>query len=929
MSTYSDLVLATRPDKLLAYYRLDNTANDSAPAGRDGTATDVTWVDGGIQGARRGYFPTAGTSEVDFNSAFRSAFDLANGAVRGTLALSLEMDWSIATSSNVVVLYGDASNEIFLSKPSANTLTINHRAGGTLISTSINGITSGAHQVIVTWDTDNNSMRAYLDGDLESVIGGFGTFAANLSASTIGVSAAYTPYASDIAFWSTPLTQLQITTLYQEYVSESSSAKLPIIPGGCTPILYISDNVNFVDLLGANDSGEGIVGIASYVPAVAELKGGGIWQSSPFVDGGQIVMGVYDLVDETFILSLQGSNTDQIALQMQKIRRLLQKARSFWLGRDNPVYLIARAAGETNTRFALIHNGSIPKDAAYYQTPFIQPFEKRTIDRVDMKLRRSHWISKRPGESDAVSMYAVETFNGVEYGTVDYSLRAVNETEAIVGNKNNIANITNIHNSTSGSNLLDLTVPWSLFDGTTEVYFGIDDSVTGEGPFSSLVFNLSQEGTGQPTITWEYISATSTWSSLNILSDYQFDTYGVGSLHFEQPQFFQESPGGSLPSGSWVRARISSGSFVTEPRQTEPNIYTATWSRFNMDIDQVEGDIPALASMELSAISSDGDKADVGDEWGAITRVMGGIRSLDRGADFRASINCDNDQNPTGVTLTAVDGTSSTSVGVDGHRSPTDNHIALTIPSSFVQTVYNPFKIDLDSDAINTYRGRYRALVRFSAEMTGVTSRFRSYIRVSMTNSSGSYAAAYEDTEYTTVQSIGNTLSIVDGILTFDYGEVVLPLNSGIQIDDIDNLHCRIDLFLQSPSENGGTVRFLDFWLIPTDEWSFDTFIPVQSDQEFVIANDYRLVIDNIGSSDPKSYIVSNADSSRVSSIPIITSGLFRLNTVKAQTMHLMSYMERADSTLAPLDGPRSNPEACLSVKLYKQEQYLALRGDA
>lgn len=147
-------------------------------------------------------------------------------------------------------------------------------------------------------------------------------------------------------------------------------------------------------------------------PQIAQYKGGGTYRSSPFADGRRLVDTKYENVIETFELKARQLGQDVMALTMQEIRRLLVKAAEYWTTtwQNEPVWLEARASKETNTRYAIVVNGTIPDDENYWNQPFLQPLRTTVMDNLTMIIERQHWLATQPGTGTATLISAVEPY---------------------------------------------------------------------------------------------------------------------------------------------------------------------------------------------------------------------------------------------------------------------------------------------------------------------------------------------------------------------------------------------------------------------------------------------------------------------------------------------------------------------------------------
>lgn len=182
-----------------------------------------------------------------------------------------------------------------------------------------------------------------------------------------------------------------------------------------TKILQITDGTTTIDLLDETVSG---IKLLDWAPLFAQWKGGGVFQSSPISDGRRLRYRVYDTVPETMPISVVGATQDAVISNLQALIDLLEDAVSYWLDDWNstPVYLVARADNETNTRYAIIHKyefGSLPYpyagafvaggvgDAENYASAFSD---------ITMVLERGHWLANIPGSDEATQTDTEQAF---------------------------------------------------------------------------------------------------------------------------------------------------------------------------------------------------------------------------------------------------------------------------------------------------------------------------------------------------------------------------------------------------------------------------------------------------------------------------------------------------------------------------------------
>jgi len=257
----------------------------------------------------------------------------------------------------------------------------------------------------------------------------------------------------------------------------------------------ITDGTTIIDLLELNRYGFGI-GMESYTPGRRQLKGGGVWQDSPFANGRQLAYSAKENVNDAVTLQISYRSHNEIIQAQETIDLMIEKALAYWGTdwQDDPVYIKAQALGETNARYALIYNMSFGE----YQDPFHEPYALNgpppyLANGIILGIERSVWLENAPGTGTAISLFHEDHTDETETGLT-------------ISNYRN-AGLTHIytHSGSFSSNLLSSSLPYNLFAATIAVgsliYFG---SPT---PFFGISFDLSVAMSASAwTITWEYLA---------------------------------------------------------------------------------------------------------------------------------------------------------------------------------------------------------------------------------------------------------------------------------------------------------------------------------------------------------------------------------------------------------------------------------------
>jgi hypothetical protein len=194
---------------------------------------------------------------------------------------------------------------------------------------------------------------------------------------------------------------------------------------GCnpTPLLYITDgsikNNGQLNLLNFLSEGSGFK-LQSWRPQIAQYKEGGRFSNGPLAQGRRLRYRNFDNAIEVFELSASSRDQDDLIVFQQELLAWQEAAANYWVADFslNPVYLVAKAARETNPRYAIVHMISIPE----LENPYQQPFYSRdyaTFTAITPRIERGHWLSTPPGQFECVQISSQRswTVSGWETGS--------------------------------------------------------------------------------------------------------------------------------------------------------------------------------------------------------------------------------------------------------------------------------------------------------------------------------------------------------------------------------------------------------------------------------------------------------------------------------------------------------------------------------
>lgn len=485
-----------------------------------------------------------------------------------------------------------------------------------------------------------------------------------------------------------------------------------------------------------------------------------------------------------------------------------------------------------------------------------------------------------------------------------------------VANKHNIANLTNIlvedNSLASFTEIFPLSgFPVDLLPDPAgdddAVYFGFNSSIIDSGPGCSIIVNLAQDlRVGDTDLIWEYY--TGTWDALDVQDNsFGFSLTGVRSIHFAQPSDWTTVSVNSI-TALWIRARlsVSSGSINQIPQQQTQNIYTVTQPFVDMLSAQVSGDIPSLARIKVYNQSDfNGRTSGAPNLWS--NRIIVGLRSQSRGANFSSFINFSDEQEKDGTVV--ILGTNTTFS--DDVTTATGRKVIYN-PAG-VEALATRAKVRFGPNLSNSFFGLFHVLLRVQRTAGNITDFD---IRLQIVSGSGGINT-------TTFSKQVQTTTAWE---LLDFGQIDLPGADFNTTDIGDQTEIRVQVSAASGTPN---LELYDLALIPTDEWAMDAIDQVNDGSSILGRNNNIAKIVDIDSiSYPKSIkqaLIRESTGDKISSLWIAGShGPAILQPDENQRLWFLSARTNATGA-SPVWI--SEPWICHSVQVFKNERYLSLRG--
>jgi hypothetical protein len=352
-------------------------------------------------------------------------------------------------------------------------------------------------------------------------------------------------------------------------------------------------------------------------------------------------------------------------------------------------------------------------------------------------------------------------------------------------------------------------------------------------------------------------------------------------------------------TGYWVRARISAfTSMSTNPAQQNRKIYSAAWNYIRTTSDQIAGDITALVRQRAQIMTLGGGASDSAD-W-----FMCGVRGEDRGTDFVSIINLCDEQNPSGITVTAPVG-SDTAFGAD-ITAPTGR--SATFNPTGADAMDNRLIVEIDDTISSSFFGRFAAFLRCK-QTGGSVGDTQVQIGVGNAAAGGGVDTAFVTNPPTHIETVGVIERLSLGVVNLPVGSVPVGETPTIRI------------YLQASAASGTpNLVFDDLILIPIDE--------------------VAVIADNPLSTDPVSSVRTEIDLDLIRNPKAPNTALLRAISGTNEPVIQYTYIGPAYAIrpgvtfriwfLATDDaypGYYATFQTAWAMRLYRQQRYLSMRG--
>lgn len=697
-----------------------------------------------------------------------------------------------------------------------------------------------------------------------------------------------------------------------------------------------------IDLLALNKGASGGIGIDDYTPGRPNFKGGSVWQDSPIANGRRPVFGVRGNVADALTIKIAGKSHRSVIESQNALDEMLEQAMAYWLqdtGID-PVWIVARAAGETERRYAIVYGYSF----AEYDDPYSEPYLSGTghvLNDLTLGLERSAWQHLPPFEMEEIEIYSLRGSGGTTKPIAP-------TTGGIFVVPNYAANedlTLYVYDASATSYTQITTYPALMFPASYAagdiLYFRSDVS-----PITAIYWDIQALALFPAGFVWEYWTGAA-WASLPSVRGGNLTFYTqnfrnvVRWLMPTSGDMVAPDAGAGLTTAWYIRLRITSGTGTASEIRSAP--YIPSQPYVQLDGDQVSGDLDALASVAIDLFGFDyiGAMPQLASDFG---RIVCGLRSTRRDGPaggpsvFSAYLPCrDTGAMPTGVTISYAREQQTNAVTSSAVQYASGGWATRWIGDSADTALAEAFRIVIDEDASAYYRGGFRLFMRATTPDTATftaNAQFRYRLRAVDPFDLVSAVSFADSVGETIVTELVNP-STANGWQVVDLGRIQIPpLTYAANVERPFEIHIIIDAMI----EDGKEVYVNDLILMPVDEWAADTTSPSEWNPYNV--HEYSPYdhlktwkIDSIG--DPLSHIRSVVFTLLdppdidlvVSQMPVVANKEAMLHANQGQRLWFM--LESVGTDIGATNRPL--PTAinwAPRVRLYKLQRYHFLRGD-
>lgn len=571
----------------------------------------------------------------------------------------------------------------------------------------------------------------------------------------------------------------------------------------CTTILQITDGETTIDLYEARRDGmaparDGGVSPLTYAPH----------QRDQFIQSMESSTWL-----ETITLNHRAYSADDLAEQAQALSRMLRKA---WQYNNKPsrygtpVYLIAKAFGETNERFALVEAcQDVTGPNALTDEAFRQAIARYGIG---VQVRRFAWGDLRPGDIGTAKTLG-QVNGGPTNMTVlanhydDHSISVIKVDDGGVFGANLFGNAGAINLFPAAPAVND-----ALYIGSTQPFFHVVFWLTQAAAHvgATFVYELSDGAAGWPDLTLgdnlALYPEADPWVNTGLVVINNF-VHGVSWAT-------EAVDGDSL---FWLRVRVSAiaTSFTTPPANGIYPIYNQRSPQIRIPAGSVAGDGPPMALLRFETPAGGVGTCSPAN----LSRILLGSKTQNLDA-FNSHLNCGNDGMPAGWAVTYGDDTSAVANAAAPGGDRADCSFA-------TDTAWDWRVRFTGTNMLEAYRGEYRPFL-ICQQSGGAVGDIEVRLRVSI-GSTDAYAPVFETPEVALTGLNANN-AFKELLDLYPQNTIKFPFHNTRDDDALDATDLIIEIWATRSTAGAAVLRAWTLVLIPTDEWSIELDDPISSE---------------------------------------------------------------------------------------------------
>lgn len=562
----------------------------------------------------------------------------------------------------------------------------------------------------------------------------------------------------------------------------------------CYPTFTLTDGDDEVNLIRVNEH--------SALAGIAEGFG---TQGIVVHRGDRAVASLDDLTfSENYQIVLKENSADELATSSRLLFNLLRKA---WLYNNKPeryttpIYLIARALTETNSRYSIVRGSpSITTEFPIFNEAFEQAL---VMNNVGVSIQRFAWATDAQGTLPTAS-------------TLDKTDGPAAPTMVFVSNFYDDHSIDQVKVDNGGAFTDHFGVAaFNLFPAgavtNDRLYIGSDE------PFYHFMGYIRTAGVYTiTTFAFEYYNGG--WVPLVLGEDYTlypdadpFDQVGHWGFNWKGMADWQKV---AIDGDNkfWIRVVVTMGGvWTTAPANAIYPIYNQRTPEIRIPSASLKGDSPPTILLRTRyPAGGDGDVY-----FSNTSRIIIGAKSRNL-TSFNSHLNCGGDGIPAGWAVAYGD---DTATAVD-EISPGGDVATCTFAANSAWAMRVRFT---GTDKLAAYAGKYRPFLRVrqaGGDRGDVNVKLRVYI-----NSNNDYDTLFELPEQALkgVSATGATMEIVD---LYPQNLLSLPFASLKDADDLTGGDLIFEVWAEEESA-GTDLDMYDLILIPADEWSVELDDPI------------------------------------------------------------------------------------------------------